>query len=114
MITNPKVIELEDKVVQLILNNLKQHQITLKRAREIANYILNVLKEDMNEEEFLKIVPQLDDLYPELAPVVLGELKKVEDTVGKAVKEKVSQMLKEGKITAASETMAKYFKGDIS
>jgi len=107
---NPKVVEAESKAVNIILDKLRKHEISLERAQEISRYILQVLREDMSDERFLKIVPKLDDVYYELAPVVLEELIKFEETVGKAIKEKVSQLIKEGKIEAASELADKYFK----
>lgn len=114
MVQNPKIVKLEEKIIQLILDKLRKNQLTLKKAQEIARFTLKKLKEDMSDEELIQIIPKLDDTYTELAPIVLEELNKYEKTTGTAVKEKVRRLIKTGQTDTATKLTKQYFKKDFS
>lgn len=85
MIRNYKVVELERKIAQLIIDKLEKNQITLERAQEIARYTLKIIREDMNDGELTGVITKLDGVYVELTPIVTEELKKLKETTAQKI-----------------------------
>ena len=110
---NPKVVELEKRIADLIIKKLKSQEITAERAQDISRYVLKAVREDMTDDELAQVVPQLDDVYGELAPIVYEELKKFDHAVEEKLRQRVEELIKEGKTEIAAELASRYLGKDL-
>ena len=110
---NPKVVELEKRIADLIIKKLKSQEITAERAQDISRYVLKAVREDMTDDELAQVVPQLDDVYGELAPIVYEELKKFDHAVEEKLRQGIEELIKEGKTEIAAELASRYLGKDL-
>lgn len=99
--------KIEEEILKIIEERLKIHQMDAVRAREIARYILNHLHPHMTLNQIYEAVQRFDDHFSELVPVVLEVQKDYDEKIKQAVANHVSKLLKQGKITEASNLLEK-------
>lgn len=105
--------KIELKILQIIEDKLKAHQMNAERAREIAKYILASLHPHMDINQIHEIVKRFDKHFPELVPVVLQVSNDYEEIIKKAVTEHVGKLLKQNKITEATDLLQKAAKQEV-
>ncbi len=88
------LLQLEKDLALLLLKKLYERQIDFKKAQEIAKYILKAIPENITEVELLKIIPKLDDNFPELAPIVIKYLREPDRLQTEKEIQKIRKMLK--------------------
>ncbi len=98
---------IELKILQIIEDRLKAHQMDASRAREIARYIYKVLHPHMTLNQIHDVVQNFDDHFSELVPIVLEVSKDYEEKVKNAVVNHVGILLKQGKIEEANVLLKK-------
>lgn len=105
--------KIEEDILKVIEEKLKTHQMNAARAREIAQYILSVLHSRMSLNQIYAVVQNFDDHFSELVPVVLEVTKDYDERIKKAVTEHVSVLLKQGKVTEASDLLKKALNREV-
>jgi hypothetical protein len=93
--------EIQNKVVNMITQGLKDGSISEDRARGIAAMILEKLPEDVTNEELIQILPHLDDEFIELTGVVLPIITEYDERIRKAVEEKALKLARARKFQEA-------------
>lgn len=99
--------KIEEEILKIIEERLKSHQMDAARAREIAKYILNHLHPHITLNQIHEAVQSFDDHFSELVPVVFEVQKDYDEKIKQAVANHVSKLLKQGKITEASNLLEK-------
>lgn len=77
------------------------------RAKEIAKHILQTLHSHMDINQIHAVVQNFDEHFPELIPVVLKVSNDYDEQVKKVVTDHVENLLKENKVTEASDILKK-------
>jgi hypothetical protein len=93
--------KVQDEIVRLISSKLEEGTLNEARAKEIANLVLEKLPQDISYGKLMQILPQLDDHFEELGSVVVPIMIEYEQKVRKAVNDKITQLIKEGKLDEA-------------
>lgn len=99
--------KIEEDILKIIEEKLKAGQINADRAREIARYILNTLHPHMSFDQIYIVVHNFDDHFPELIGAVTPVVNHYEDTVKKIVSDHAGKLMKQGKVTEATELIQK-------
>lgn len=99
--------KIEQEVLDIIEQKLKDRQMSAERAREIARYVLQALHPRMDMNQIHAVVQNFDDYFPELIPIVIKVSNDYEEKVKKVVGEHVGNLLKQNKITEASTLLNK-------
>ena len=105
--------QIELQVVELIKEKLEQGLMTESRGQQISTAVLTILSPGMTLEELFKAIPRLDDTFPELSPIVLPYIRNYEERITGQAREKVRELIKEGKFDAAAKLGAQVIKQDI-
>lgn len=105
--------DIELKVVEMIKEKLAAGSMTEKRSQEVAQHVLDVLKPGMSFDELYQAIFHLDDMYGELAPIVLPHIKTYEDTVMKQIQKGVQNLIREGKYDEAEQLATKAINGKL-
>jgi len=93
--------QVQKAVVGIITNGLKEGSISEDRAKLIAKMILEKLPEGMSFEDFIAILPKLDDDYEEIAGVVVPLMEQYEKITRDDNDKKITELIKSGKINEA-------------
>lgn len=93
--------KVHNSVVDVITKGLENGTISEDRAKEIANFVLDKLKDDITYEELIRVIPTLDDEFKELSFAVIPIMLEYEAKIRKVVDEKISNLLKDKKFTEA-------------
>lgn len=94
---------IEKEISEIIEEKLKNRQMNASRAREIAIFVLNALHPHMTLEQIHSVVQDFDDHFSELIPIVLQVSNDYEEQVIKVVEVHVNNLLKQNKVTEASD-----------
>lgn len=99
------VVSMREKVqkaiVDIISICLEDGTITEEKASEMAQFVLDKLPDNISYQEFIQVLPKLDDEYPEFSKVIVPIMEQVE-VKHKAVKDgQISELLKTGEIDKA-------------
>lgn len=105
--------ELQKDIASLLVEKLSREEITLKRASQISQFILEHLPEGMTDEQIYQILPTLDDEFVELASVVHKHLVAWEEKHGPQAIQEVSALIKDSHFDAASKKAHDYFQKKI-
>jgi hypothetical protein len=85
-----------------------------ERASNIAKLVLKTLHPGISLEDIYKVIPTLDDQFNELTVAVIPVLKEYEDKVEALVKTKVSEAIKNGNFSQASDLAKRTIEKDIT
>jgi len=99
--------EIEFKVVELLKTRLSDETMTEDRSKIISKIVLDLLQPGMNITDLYKSIMQLDDVCPELSPIVLPFAKQYEETVTKKATTTVQDYIRVGKYDAAIDLAKK-------
>ena len=88
-------------VVEVITKGLQDGTVTEERAKSIAKMILEKLPEGITYEEFITILPKLDDDYQEISPVIIPIMEQYEKRMKESNDIKITELIKDGKIDEA-------------
>jgi len=88
-------------VVEVITKGLQDGTVTEERAKNIAKMILEKLPEGITYEEFITILPKLDDDYQEISGVIVPIMEQYETQMRKTNDVKITELIKDGKIDEA-------------
>lgn len=105
--------EVELKVVELIKEKLENGTMTEERSEAIAQHVLDTLKPGMSFQELYKAIFSLDDNFIELSPIVLPIIRDYDTHIIGKIREKVSQLIKEGRYEEAEELSKKAIAGNL-
>ncbi len=100
-------IKLEQDILDVIIEKLKNGQMDAKRAKDIARMILDKLHPPLSLEQIYEIAPTLDDHFTELTKAVLPVLKEHDEKVSKLVSEHAHKLINSGKLKEAFEAVKK-------
>jgi hypothetical protein len=95
--------QIELRIVELIKSRLANGSITEDRAQQISQYVLDALQPGMTFEELYRVIPKLDDSFPELSPVILPILREYEINVNKKAMQAVQELIRQGQYDAAAK-----------
>jgi hypothetical protein len=95
--------QIEMKVVEMIKARLANETITEERAQQISEFVLETLRPGMSFEELYRAVPKLDDMFPELSPIILPILKEYEANVNQKAMESIRELIRQGQYDAAAK-----------
>lgn len=98
--------EIELQIVELLKNKLSEGQLTEERSKEIAKWVLEVLKPGSSFQELYKGIEKLDDNFPEMSEIVVPLLREYEERVMKKALQTIQEYIKVGQYDAAC-TLAK-------
>ena len=62
---------IEEKVLDVIENGLETETISLERAQQLSDLVLNSLKEDLNVDQLYVTIQQLKYKAPERSTIIL-------------------------------------------
>lgn len=105
--------KIEREILQVMKEKLESGEMDAKRAREIAKMVLEKLKPGITLGEIYRVVPTLDDFFPELASVVLPVVKEYEQKIEGLVKQRADELVKAGKFSQAGEIIDRTIKKQI-
>ena len=86
--------QVEKDLALLLLRKLYEREIDFKKAQEIAKFILKAIPENISDDELLKIIPKLDDNFPQLASIVIKYLEMPDKIKREKEIEKIRNILK--------------------
>lgn len=95
--------QIEQKIVELVQAKVADGTMSEERAQAISKFALETLRPGMTLQELYAAVPKLDDMYQELAPVVLPIEQQYEAGVVKGAQQQVADLIKQGKFDAAAQ-----------
>lgn len=95
--------QIELDVVELLKNRLADGSLTEERAQAISQHVLKTLVPGMNAKDFYKRIPELDDAFPELSPIILPILRAVEENINQKVVSSVANLIRVGQYDAATK-----------
>ncbi len=93
--------DLQQRVVNIITKKLESGEMNEDRAKAIAKLTLDKLPENISYEDFMKVVPTLDDEFEELRTAIMPLLIEYQSKVASQVQQQVSQFMKQGKYSEA-------------
>lgn len=93
--------KVQKRVVEIISTYLEKGDITEERAKQIAQFILQALPEDVSYERLMEIIPTLDDEFSELTVAVVPIMQEYEAKIKAMANQKISNLIKEGKLDEA-------------
>jgi len=93
--------QLELQVVEMLKAKLDDGSLTEERSQAISSLVLEKLTPGMTLEEIFRVVPTLDDQFPELAPIILPLLREYETKIVGAARSNVSELIRQGQYDAA-------------
>lgn len=105
MTANELIEEVDNATILIIREKLANGQISDKRAKEIAAYVLQELQPSMSLTELYKKVSQFDDNFPELKKVVIDITEKFETIIREDALSQVHTLLQKKDITSAINTL---------
>ena len=85
---------LESDLALLLLKKLYEQEIGWEKAKSIAKFILKAIPENISDDELLKIIPKLDDNFPQLASIVIKYLEMPDKIKREKEIEKIRNILK--------------------
>ncbi len=95
--------KLELNIVEFLKKGIENGTITDERAQAISQHVLATLTPGMTLEEFYKAIPRLDDMFSELAPLIIPILADYERNVNQKAMETVRELIKQGQYDAAAK-----------
>ena len=95
--------QIELAVVEILRKKLTDGTMTEARSQEISKAVLQMIQPGMNFDELYKIIPKLDDYFPELSSVVLPLIRDYEENVTKQATANVSELIKQGQFDPAAK-----------
>ena len=101
--------EIESEAANLLLDKLEHQKISIKRASQIAKFVLSALPENMDDEAVKEIIPKLDDKFFELADIVYKHMIDYEEKYKPLVLGEVEELIKHKHFDQAHQLMKKYF-----
>jgi hypothetical protein len=93
--------QVQKNVVEIITSGLQDGTITEERAKIIAKMILEKLPEGITFDEFITILPGLDDEYSEISGVIVPIMEQYEKKMKEENDIKITELIKHGKIDDA-------------
>jgi hypothetical protein len=93
--------QIQKNVVEIITNGLKDGTISEERAKIIAKMILEKLPEGISFDDFIVILPWLDDDYSEISGVIVPLMEQYEKKMREENDIKITELIKHGKIDDA-------------
>ena len=93
--------QVQKAVVEVITKGLQDGTVTEERAKNIAKMILEKLPEGITYQEFITILPKLDDDYQEISPVIIPVMEQYEAKMRETNDLKITELIKDGKIDEA-------------
>lgn len=92
---------------KFLLEKLKNVEIDPLRVKLITDEIDKILPAETNDEQLLSILPEFLTKYPELQPII-EELRRTRiDNLKADILNKVDDLMKQGQINKANETLEK-------
>ncbi len=105
--------QIELKIVELIKARLADGTMTEEESQAISSRVLELLKPGMSFEELFKAIPQLDDGFPALSPIVAPLMRDYEERIVKEAQKNVIELIHEGQYDAAAKLADQAVKQDI-
>ncbi len=99
--------KIEFEILQIIEERLKAGEMDAERAKEIAKYILDSLHPPMELEQVREVAKNLDKHFPELRPIVIQTSREHDEAIKTVIGEHVGQLLKQNKVSQASDILDK-------
>ena len=93
--------QLQKAIVSIITNGLSDGTISEEKAKLMAQFVLDKLPEKISYQEFMEVLPTLDDEYNEFSSVVVPIMEQVEKKNKELMNDKIIQILKTGNIDEA-------------
>ncbi|MCL5114018.1 MAG: hypothetical protein M1372_02505 [Patescibacteria group bacterium] len=97
--------KLEQDILAIIEEKLKNGQMDAERAKGIARLVLDKLHPPLTLEQIYEIAPTLDDHFKELATAVLPVVQEHDAKIRDIVTEHAQKLIKMGKIDEASTVL---------
>lgn len=104
--------KLQQDIVNIITKKLESGEMTEERAKAIAKMTLEKLPEDITYDQFMKVVPTLDDEFEELKVAVLPIVLDYQSKVEANVQTQVSELMKHRRYTEALDLAKKAIEFD--
>ncbi len=105
--------QIERNVVELIKAKLADGTLTEERAQQASQVVLDTLRPGMSLEELYRAVAHLDDVIPELSPVVAPILKQYEEEIVQPIGKNVEELIRQGQYDAATKLAKKAVAQDV-
>ncbi|MEI7578976.1 MAG: hypothetical protein WCJ58_02925 [bacterium] len=99
--------KVQEEIVKVITSRLQEGLIDEKRAKAIAQLVLEKLPEGISYEKLITIIPTLDDHFFELSSVVVPIMVEYEKKMKHLVNQKITALLKGGMLDKAMEMTSK-------
>lgn len=97
-------------MLEIVIRGLKSGNLAIDRAREIARFYLNKIRNASSEEELQHDLDIMEQELPEMKDVVMMEKARNKETQEKQIKNQVEELLKQGKVDEAA-ALAKQVSG---
>ena len=91
----------QKSIVEVITKGLEEGTISEERAKEIANYVLKAIPENVDMPKLMEVLPKLDDQFVELTAAIVPVMREYEEKLHMIVNQKITALIKEGKLDEA-------------
>lgn len=98
---------IEKEVLKVIKTLYDQGDVDRDHIQEIARHALSLLKPGLLIDEVYGNAIQLDDKYPELAPVVIKIMREYEEKYAKKALDQISHLVRAGQYDDAQAMVKK-------
>ncbi|OGG08939.1 hypothetical protein A2154_02705 [Candidatus Gottesmanbacteria bacterium RBG_16_43_7] len=95
--------DIESRVVEMIKKGLDTGSLTEERAQAISQHVLSTLQPGMDMDSLYRVIPRLDDTFPELSEVILPILTEHEENINQNVLTGVRELIYQGQFDAAAK-----------
>jgi uncharacterized protein YgbK (DUF1537 family) len=98
--------KIQNSIINIIKEKLKNKEMTAKRAEELARYVLDSFSSENNKEEIYEAVKNFDaSKFPELIPIsTVAIMEKVEEKI-KVIAEKLAFLIKNRRFDEADKLL---------
>ncbi len=97
--------KLEQDIIAIIEQKLKNGEMDATRAQEIAKMVLEKLHPPLTLEQIYEIAPTLDDHFQELASAVQPILNEHQEVIKEVVSKHAAELIKSGRFEEAHHAL---------
>lgn len=107
-----RLYKLQQNIVLLLIDKLKNGELTPERVAEIADYVLKLLPDEITDNEIKNVIPMLGTKFFELSAINHTEILQAAESIDPREKSQTvataQELIKTGKLEDAMKLIKEY------